>query len=967
MTGSIFGNGTSFGLTHLALLYDGDDIDSLRMSSFLFALVMDLVGHASTHPNPKSTFTACINFALSARSLQKPSSETMNKSPGGDLQVFDLKEEDEIASEKQDSLALDSQVNKVGVKSVASIPCADADLAGGIFNLEKGGSDPSCHTVKAIYDSKEKNLELEAAKQSNSISHENHHHCKIDIHNYNEPEKMDTSGEASSSETSQIDPSGSSYSNESVDVNSEPDECMNESAPTSPASDIAENVSLNGRGLYGTDNSDMDDANMEIVLHPDYILYQDNYYMGPKLTFLPCCVKFNISTACTKQEAFDLEWAVDDLIDIKCQLFQRSGMVIIKLRVISSNTSQSNHVTDASGIEELEIAVVDSNWSLRHKQITSLNMKYLAIWNVVLHKDIEGNETDSCGSRCYFPNFEEPFDEVVYPKGDPDAVSLSKRDVDLLQPDTFINDTIIDFYIQYLKNQIQEEEKPRFHFFNSFFFRKLADMDKNPSSASDGKAAFLRVRKWTRKVNLFAKDYIFIPVNFSLHWSLIVICHPGEVVNFNDKELDKTLKVPCILHMDSIKGSHAGLKNLVQSYLWEEWKERHKDTLEDDLSSRFLNMRFLPLALPQQENSYDCGLFLLHYLELFLAEAPLNFNPFKLTKFSNFLNVDWFLPAEAYLKRTLIQRLIFELVENHGSHDISSSDCSDDDECLENNDNRTGIEVPEVNTEPATSHAGQGIEITLLSGSSSMDPQSFNNSGLVLKELFEPGATAGTMLGPCQSFDQRSSDYRFNGSVFSMEEETDLGEQFMYLATDPNFQQVAGITPQTCSLPYLPRDCGDETCHRPQISLQAEPDVVESSLDASGGASDDSEDVRVTDNCPVGNEPGSSNEVEGEKTYSTLENPENFIDISTSVVGIAQDSITKCNGNKNGDFHSPAQETLAIPLQHVSDAVDDEAACDDGLMIDGVTPDICEEQAPKRRRVMPFQCKSEGIVTESTL
>lgn len=35
----------------------------------------------------------------------------------------------------------------------------------------------------------------------------------------------------------------------------------------------------------------------------------------------------------------------------------------------------------------------------------------------------------------------------------------------------------------------------------------------------------------------------------------------------------------------------------IDSYLWEEWKERHKDTLEEDLSSRFLNMRFLPLAV----------------------------------------------------------------------------------------------------------------------------------------------------------------------------------------------------------------------------------------------------------------------------------------------------------------------------------------------------------------------------------
>jgi sentrin-specific protease 7 len=67
---------------------------------------------------------------------------------------------------------------------------------------------------------------------------------------------------------------------------------------------------------------------------------------------------------------------------------------------------------------------------------------------------------------------------------------------------------------RYLKNKLQEQEKARFHFFNSFFFRKLAGMDKNAPYTCDGKSAFQSVRKWTRKVNLFEKDYIFIPVNF---------------------------------------------------------------------------------------------------------------------------------------------------------------------------------------------------------------------------------------------------------------------------------------------------------------------------------------------------------------------------------------------------------------------------------------------------------------------
>lgn len=36
--------------------------------------------------------------------------------------------------------------------------------------------------------------------------------------------------------------------------------------------------------------------------------------------------------------------------------------------------------------------------------------------------------------------------------------------------------------------------------------------------------------------------------------------------------------------------------HLMNSYLCEEWKERHKDTSED-VSSKFLNLRFIPLEV----------------------------------------------------------------------------------------------------------------------------------------------------------------------------------------------------------------------------------------------------------------------------------------------------------------------------------------------------------------------------------
>jgi sentrin-specific protease 7 len=179
----------------------------------------------------------------------------------------------------------------------------------------------------------------------------------------------------------------------------------------------------------------------------------------------------------------------------------------------------------------------------------------------------------------------------------------------------------------------------------------------------------------------------------------------------------------------------------------------------------------------------------------------------------------------------------------------------------------------------------------------------------------------------------------------------------MYLDENPNLQQVAGITPQTCSLPY-PRDCGDETCHRPEIPVQAEHGLTELSLDASNGVLDGSEDIRITKTSPVGNEPGSSNEAEqGEKICSPTENPEHCIDICISLVGISEDSITKCecDDNKKEDLHSSCIETPTVPSHEVSDAVDDKATCVDGQMIDAMANDVCEEEAAKRRRLMPLQ------------
>ncbi|KAK9163665.1 hypothetical protein Syun_004567 [Stephania yunnanensis] len=486
-----------------------------------------------------------------------------------------------------------------------------------------------------------------------------------------------------------------------VDLNSDDDDNRQTSPQSTHSSEIRENEgSSQDSDLDHSPRSWTMNVSMAVVdVVPDYLIYGDRYCTEALLTFSCSGIKLEGRNACGSKELLCFEWEITEIDEIKSQWFARveTALVNLCLRLAAADVG-TEFPYETSGNAELKFAVCDSRWSGTQEKIMSINERYKSAWKVLLDTDVKGRDdfmgNGTCHSKGYFSNFDKPFEDVIYPKGDPDAVSISMRDVELLQPETFINDTIIDFYVKYLKNNIKPEELRRFHFFNSFFFRKLADMDKNPSSASEGRAAFLRVRKWTRKVSLFEKDYLFIPVNFNLHWSLIVVCHPGEIIDFADDDISRCPKVPCILHMDSIKGSHKGLKNLVQNYLWEEWKERQTNPSED-ASSKFFNLRFIPLELPQQENSFDCGLFLLHYVELFLEEAPACFNPFKITEFSNFLNKDWFPPAEASLKRAYIQKIIYELIEDYSPKmpTAASNECYHSSRCMEGCDREENVEL----------------------------------------------------------------------------------------------------------------------------------------------------------------------------------------------------------------------------------------------------------------------------------
>ncbi|KAH7524745.1 probable ubiquitin-like-specific protease 2B isoform X2 [Ziziphus jujuba] len=933
----------------------------------------------------------------------------MRSSPRRGLEVFDFKEEDELtesvagkymdkfkstgndnhSGSKHEFLECDAQGTNDGKKEIGSVPCMDIDAVERDLNCGNAIS----YAPLGIAEEKKTNMKelCDAASLAEGLNHEQHSELKLDNQEFTKSlpgqENICSIPRAPSCGHNQSNGacSHSPSDNEPVDMISDADESTDQSSPSSPEIAMDGVSPSNYESHHCAGDLEMDDMKSTIVLYPDYVVYRDSYCTGLQLTFSHNSIKITGSTACENQKSFNFQWEIDDVIHIETQWYQRVSTVMIKLRVISKDAGQDDDASGTSGVEELKITAVEPNWPEKQEDIACLNAQYMTMWNVV--NIVMGTDGDSPGQRHYFPRFDESFEDVIYPKGDSDAVSISKRDVDLLQPETFINDTIIDFYIKYLKNQIPPEERHRFHFFNSFFFRKLADLDKDPSSVSDGKAAFQRVRKWTRKVDLFGKDYIFIPINFNLHWSLIVICHPGDVAKFKDGDIDKSVKVPCILHMDSIKGSHTGLKNLVQSYLWEEWKERQKET-SDEVALRFQNMRFVPLELPQQENSFDCGLFLLHYLELFLAEAPAHFSPFKITKPSSFLNMNWFLPSEASLKRTLIQRLIFELVENH-SRKICSAAFSDDDQSSkfpESNGNEIGVEFFSQRCSPDLTHqedltcseASRGIEMTLLAASSMKNSQSANDSGLVLRDLFEPGATAGALLEQYQTFDQKSSYFHLNGAMPPGEEDAETGEHFVFLPPgDSGFHQITGIPSQTCGVPHSSSGYGAETFNV-GISLQAENGDVDSSSEPSLCASDDSEEVGIMENCPVEEDLDPNQKVNTDKHKSPpIENvqPPRLVsascDLDAVIVGDSQDHDLLNGGNENGGPLPSCQEIADKEVHQDSKVAENSmVSCNNmqQMIDDGLLPESHESPPAKRVRLTPPPPDGEilaiGSVTE---
>ncbi|CAG8001366.1 unnamed protein product [Penicillium olsonii] len=115
-------------------------------------------------------------------------------------------------------------------------------------------------------------------------------------------------------------------------------------------------------------------------------------------------------------------------------------------------------------------------------------------------------------------NWKEP---LVYPPNGKKKAEVNLEDRDRLREDTYLNDNLIAFYMRFLQDNLERtnpDAAKRVYFFNSYFFATLRPQGTSVLN-------YKGVEKWTRSVDLFAYDYILVPINENQHWYVAIICN----------------------------------------------------------------------------------------------------------------------------------------------------------------------------------------------------------------------------------------------------------------------------------------------------------------------------------------------------------------------------------------------------------------------------------------------------------
>ncbi|XP_065896519.1 sentrin-specific protease 1-like isoform X2 [Dysidea avara] len=151
-------------------------------------------------------------------------------------------------------------------------------------------------------------------------------------------------------------------------------------------------------------------------------------------------------------------------------------------------------------------------------------------------------------------------------------IRLKRRDISTLNHLQWLNDEVVNFYMSMIA-----ECCPDVHTYSSFFYSKLMS------------AGYSGVRRWTKKVDVFSKRLLLVPVHLGMHWCLAAI-------DFTSKQIS---------YYDSMMGRNPTCLDGLRQYLTQEAQD--KKSVSFDLTGWKYTCH---QDIPEQLNSSDCGVFM---------------------------------------------------------------------------------------------------------------------------------------------------------------------------------------------------------------------------------------------------------------------------------------------------------------------------------------------------------------------
>uniref|UniRef100_A0A1W7RD34 Ubiquitin-like protease family profile domain-containing protein n=1 Tax=Agkistrodon contortrix contortrix TaxID=8713 RepID=A0A1W7RD34_AGKCO len=246
---------------------------------------------------------------------------------------------------------------------------------------------------------------------------------------------------------------------------------------------------------------------------------------------------------------------------------------------------------DLSEEVSLRLSLVQKESSYRRRSLVEIREKYLSLEKATecFPEFTEDMETEIANALSYGQD-----DEILTSAF---KLNITRRDIQTLRNQQWLNDVVINFYMNLLVERNKMPGFPVLYAFSTFFYSKLSSMGYNA------------VKRWTKEVDLFQHDIILVPIHIRLHWALVII----------------DLRRKTIKYFDSMGQNGIRICMRLLQYLQEESKA--KKNLDINVSSWIL-YSMKPHEIPQQLNGSDCGMFTCKFADFVTRDKPIAFTQF---------------------------------------------------------------------------------------------------------------------------------------------------------------------------------------------------------------------------------------------------------------------------------------------------------------------------------------------------